>query len=101
MPRRTSDDESLREALADLRGTVEELRDQMRVLTTAIDDLTLELQWRNRQSQDDRYSSRNPVITSMPLDPSADDWEINRLSPADLPQEAVPATSPRRHSLFD
>jgi hypothetical protein len=96
-----SDDESVSEELAELRTSIDELRDYVQILTRAIDDLTIELQWRNRQSNDGQFSPTTPVLTSMPLDPTARDWQINRHTPADLPPETPALPQPRRQTLFD
>jgi hypothetical protein len=98
---KNSDDESVADELSNLCTDIEELRDYVQILTRAIDDLTIELQWRNRQSSDSQFSPAPPVLTSMPCDPTDRDWQLNRLSPADLPKEPIPVSPPRRHTLFD
>jgi hypothetical protein len=65
------------EALLD---AVEHLAQQVRVLTAAVDDLTTEVQWRNRNLP----ASDIPqpfMLRSMPADPCADDWALNRVPP--------------------
>jgi len=98
---RNSDDESGAEELAELCTSIVELRDYVQILTRAIDDLTIELQWRNRQSNDGHFSPTTPVLTSMPIDPTTRDWQINRHTPADLPPETPPVRQSRRQTLFD
>ena len=92
----------------DLIDALERLSDQARCLTQAVDDLIIELQWRNNNVEgDDRSRTHSPLsvrVTSMPVDPTAKDWQINRYTPADvLPEEpetptATPAT---QTSLFE
>jgi hypothetical protein len=69
------------EELAELRETVERLEQRLQVLIQALDELAEEIQWRNRQ-QDHAASRREPfVLTSMPLDPCAGNWAVNRVPP--------------------
>jgi hypothetical protein len=98
---KNSDDESVAEELSELRISIDELRDYIQILTRAIDDLTIELQWRNRQGNDGQFSPTTPVLTSMPIDPTTQNWQINRHTPADLPPEPPTVPQPRRHMLFD
>jgi predicted phage gp36 major capsid-like protein len=76
--------------LEEFRQAIEELRQELRVLRESIDELTVEVQWGNR-NQEVREAPREPLrrITSMPVDPCADDWaeRLNRLRPEDLPAE--------------
>lgn len=68
----------------ELAETVRELRDEVRVLRQVVDELREECQWANRNSEP--LPLPQPFhLTSMPLDPTSDDWEINRLKPEDLP----------------
>lgn len=78
--------------LADLRHAVEHLSQQVQVLTEAVDGLTDEIQWRNHQLRDSTEMPKPFVLRSMPLDPCADDWALNRVPPqrvAELREEAV------------
>lgn len=70
--------------LADLRQAVEHLSQQVQVLTEAVDSLTDEIQWRNHQLRDSTEMPKPFVLRSMPLDPCAANWEINRVKPADI-----------------
>jgi hypothetical protein len=96
-----SKDEPATEEAVELRLAIEALMDYVESLTQSIDNLTIELQWRNRQDNDGRYTSTATILTSMPLDPAARDWQINRLTPADLPPEPTPVPNRRRQTLFD
>lgn len=71
--------------LADLRQAIERLADAVAVLIQVVDQLTDEVQWRNNQLRD--LSLPPLVLTSMPKDPTARDWQINRVSPDDLPDD--------------
>ena len=70
--------------IAELRQAVEQLALQVQVLTEAVDGLTDEIQWRNRQLRDNAEMPSPMVLRSMPLDPCAKDWEINRVKPAEV-----------------
>jgi hypothetical protein len=96
-----SNEKPATEEVAKLRLAIEALMDYLESLTQSIDNLTIELQWQNRQTSDDRYSPTTPILTSMPLDPTARDWQINRLTPDDLPPETPPVRETRRQTLFD
>lgn len=75
--------------LAELRAAIERLTDTVQVLIQAVDQLTDEVQWRNNQLRG-RCPSLPPVtLTSMPKDPTAKDWQINRVKPDDVPAEAM------------
>lgn len=85
--RRSPDDsEQLHEA-------VKRLTDAIRLMTQSVDELTTELQWRNNQDAARDVPPAPPILTSMPLDPLADDWRINRRSAADLPTDEPPLAS--------
>ena len=66
------------------------------MLTEAVDGLTDEIQSRNRQLRDNAEMPSPMVLRSMPLDPCAKDWEINRVKPqqvAQLRKELAPGGS--------
>src|SRR5713226_8360241 len=71
-----------------LKMQVEALTGQVEVLRLVLDEIREDFQW---ALQNDRLRStctdeRQFVhITSLPKDPCADHWEINRLKPDDLP----------------
>lgn len=89
------------EEVAALREAIERLSQEVHVLTTAIDALTDEVQWRNNQHRD-RYPAAPPMhITSLPKDPCAKDWPINRVRPEDIPAEPVAKSTSRQPTLFD
>ena len=73
----------------------------MQVLTQAVDGLTDELQWRNNELRERTPSASPPfVLHSLPLDPCATDWAINRVRPQpDSPTQ--PKSKPSRGTLFD
>jgi hypothetical protein len=83
----------------DLIFAVEQLTEQMRLLGNVIDDLTNELQWQFRN----RGDSTSPpfMLTSLPADPTAQDWRINASGPAIVPQAGEPAVRTRPQTLFD
>lgn len=96
MPR--SKTPSVAQELAELRQAVARLTEIVNVLVDSIDALTDELQWRNNQL---RNGYRHvTVLTSMPKDPCAKDWQINRLRPEDLPPEP-PTAAPQQPTLFE
>jgi hypothetical protein len=99
-PKNSKDEPATKEAV-ELRLAIEALMDYVESLTQSIDNLTIELQWRNPQDNDGRYTPTATILTSMPLDPTARDWQINRLTPADLPSEPSPESSRHRQTLFD
>ncbi len=83
--------------IAELRQAVERLADEVRVLRDVLDEARDEFTWAARN---DKLGGALPptVLTSMPLDPLSKDWELNRMSAADLPPDSP---SVRRTSLFD
>jgi hypothetical protein len=80
---------------------IEQLTEQVQLLGHVIDDLTSELQWQNRNQPRDREPPA--ALTSMPLDPTTPDWQINQHSAADLPPAPQVSGTPRRpaRTLFD
>lgn len=88
--------QSLSEEVRDLREAVTGLSDQIKVLRIALDEIFDELGW---AAQNDKLRVPYPApLTSMPLDPLAADWELNRMSAADLSPATAP---PRKETLFD
>ena len=84
--------------VASLRAVIDRLVDRVQVLTDSLDALTDEVQWHNNQ-QRDRYERPPPmVVTSLPKDPCAKDWQINQLRPEDLPE--VTPSMPSQPTLF-
>jgi hypothetical protein len=73
--------------LADLECVVQELSDRVAALTQAVDALMDEIQWRNNHSRDAREMPEPFILKSMPLDPCADDWQINRVERDGRPAE--------------
>lgn len=88
---------SLAEEVRELRQVVVGLTDQIQVLRVALDEMVDVLGW---AAQNDKLALRCPLapLASMPLDPLSPDWELNCLTPADLP---APSPPPRRETLFD
>jgi hypothetical protein len=97
MPKGKASAASLTEEIAELRLAIERLADEVRVLRDALDEARDEFTWAARN---DKLGGALPptVLTSMPLDPLSKDWQLNRMSAADLPSDS-PAV--RRTSLFD
>jgi hypothetical protein len=83
-----------------LLATIRELSQEVRVLREAVDELREELQWSNRNPLPHNPPSSRFVLTSMPLDPAAEDWEINRLTANDLPEEHSQNAPRSQTSLF-
>ncbi len=80
---------------------LERLRAELAVVREILDEIRDELQWTNRnQGESDRCSPMPLRITSMPLDPAALDWEINRFSAGDLPAEVRDPTPRQQGELF-
>ena len=74
---------------------------EVRVLTAAVDELTEEVQWRNHNVPV-REATPPFLLRSMPADPCAADWTLNRVPPervAELRQQAVERAPAGR--LFD
>lgn len=68
-----------------LYDAIERLAHQVLVLTMAVDELTLEIERRNQNVQD--ADMPQPfALRSMPVDPCADDWAVNRVSPERVAQ---------------
>lgn len=90
------------EEVIELRLAIEALMDYLENLQESIDCLTQELKGFNLQAGNGQAPASAPMIlTSMPLDPAAKDWQINRHSSADLPKPRPPPSFPRRQTLFD
>lgn len=88
--------------LADLECVVQELSDRVSALTEAIDALTDEVQWRNNHARESGAPIRPFVLTSMPLDPCTDDWQINRVErDGRRKQPATQRRSAGKGTLFD
>jgi hypothetical protein len=101
MPKRSSRARTTADELAELRVSVDHLVDQVQVLVGSVDELTQEVQWRNNQLRG-RIPSPTPlVLTSMPADPTAQDWKLNRFTAENLPGEPLLARSRPRQTLFD
>ena len=81
----------------EIAAAVEQLVEEVQLLRMALDDVLAELQWRNNQA--DRRDPAPFVVTSLPLDPAAKDWHINRCKPEDVPAE--PPVDRRGRTLFD
>lgn len=96
-------DGSSESRLEKLEAAIERLADQVAVLTAAVDELTDEVQWRNNELRNFRELPAPFVLKSMPKDPLAKDWRINRVRPEDLPADAATAASARaeRTTLFE
>jgi hypothetical protein len=76
----------------DLAEVVQGLRDEVRVLRQALDELREEVQWANRNGVDLRRLERFR-LRSMPADPAADDWaeRLNGVAPEHIAAVEAPA----------
>jgi hypothetical protein len=83
---------------------LDRLREEFAIVHEVLDDIRDELQWANRNladpvlSRDQRFR-----LTSMPLDPGAKDWQLNRVDEAtmeklrtELPSASKPGVSQSR-----
>ena len=77
MGKRTSSRSSTAADVVGLIAAVDHLADHVQCLKQAIDELADELQWRSRQTRGDDFHAGPVVLTSMPVDPTAEDWRIN------------------------
>lgn len=90
--------ETAAKALADeLREALEGLRSELAGLRESIDELVVEAQWSNRNPSE-RTPPWKPIVTSMPLDPCAEDWaqRLNQFGPRDIPPAAQNTSIVRR-----
>lgn len=79
----------------DLYESIQRFGQQIAVLTDAVERLCDELQWRNNERCKDGERSPPPfVLHSMPVDPTTDDWQLNRVRPDVSAKQAAPADSP-------
>jgi hypothetical protein len=84
---------------SDLLCAIRELCNQVRLLSTVMDDLVTEVQWLNRNRRSD---DRAPfMLTSLPADPTTTDWQVNKVSATDLPAKPITPKSKRPESLFE
>jgi hypothetical protein len=106
---RRSEPANAAEEMSQLSDAVDRLQQQVAVLTQAVDELVVELQWRNNEMRDSTFSPPpHTVIHSLPRDPCTDDWQVNRvkpdtvasLQPQQQPKPAAEPTPPRS-TLFD
>lgn len=75
------------QAQQELLDEVRRLADEIRMLRESIDELTVEIQWANRNSSADGESRTRPIrVTSMPLDPTAERFELNQVDDATVEQ---------------
>lgn len=88
------------EELAELQETVERLSQSIDVLTSAVDELTDLLNWHNNNSGRDEQPEPI-VLKSLPLDPTTDEWQINRAVADGNAGDAIPVTRPADRRLFD
>lgn len=95
------------EQVCDLTDAVLTLTEQVRLLRLAVDEIGADLGWAIRTRVLDRLPPPSATrITSLPLDPLADDFyeQVNALTAADLPaDEPAPQAPPpprRQSSLW-
>ena len=81
------------EELSALRDAIDRLTDHVDRLTLAVDELFVQMEWSNNQRSPDYVPDPPFVLTSLPLDPAATDWQINRVRPEDLPTSPAPSES--------
>jgi len=88
------------EDFPDLAVAIKQLADQVRLLTRVVDELLTEVQWQNNQ----RCRSM-PVapfaLNSLPADPAANDWQINRVEAADASPLSPGPRRSQPQTLFD
>ncbi len=95
-PRRSTGDR-----LQSLHDSVERLIDHVACLTAAVDELAEHVQWRNHNvTQADNSYRPTLRVSSMPVDPATDDWQINRISRHDLPAHNEPTELRSQQLLF-
>ena len=70
--------------IAELRQAVELLAQQVQVLIEAVDGLTDEIQWRNRQLRDECRDAVPNGAQEHAARSLRKDWEINRVKPAEV-----------------
>ena len=88
---------AMSEEVVELTEAVLTLTEQVRMLRLSLDEIEQELGWAIRTRVLDRLPPPSPTrVTSMPLDPLAEDFHerVNAISPADLP--IVPADTSER-----
>ena len=83
-----------------LLDAVVRLTERVDRLSIAVEELTIELEWRNNNSAAAEHSPTRFVLTSMPLDPATTDWQINRVQASDL-HAASSSKTASQQSLFD
>lgn len=85
---------------SELTAAVRRLADIVAMLTTAVEDLTEEIQWQNNERSQD-YRSPQLSLTKMPLDPTTRDWHPTfGREPESLPQPPVGPLKTSQSSLF-
>lgn len=94
-------DEPLGQLIASIQLALEQLTDQVSLFRLAVDELATEIQWRNNQERSPMPLRSQFVLTSMPLDPLAADWQINRTSSEQLPIDLTGRSPTAQQHLFD
>ena len=83
----------LQDAVEALAGEVHTLAGQVEVLRVAVDDLRAEVEFAVRNLTRPAWVPTQP-LTSVPIDPVAEDFPVNRTRPEDLPvDEAKPSST--------
>ena len=69
---------------------------EVRTLTSALDDIRAEIEWASRNLMHARPAEQPPHVTSMPVDPCDPEWgtKLNKLGANDLPSDQKQTTSP-------
>jgi hypothetical protein len=69
---------------------------EIRTLTSALDDIRAEIEWASRNLMHARTAEPSPHLTSMPVDPCDPEWgtKLNRLGAHDLPSDQSQGTPP-------
>ena len=70
--------------LEDVVDAVHRLTEWVEQLAHAVEDLMVELEWRNNNASEVDRSPTRFVLTSMPVDPATQNWEINRVQASDV-----------------
>jgi|GEM_PF-4422909 len=81
-----------------LSEVVSQLTGELQVLVNALDELREEVQWANRNSADPALSQGPSFrLTSLPLDPCARDWQVNRVDEATVKKLRKELRSASKH----
>ena len=66
-----------------------------------VHDLTTEIAWENNESRAGQAPAAPFMLTSMPRNSSADDWQVNHFDREGKPREAAPHRRAAAGTLFE